>query len=142
MLCRVFCSPVLCGCSLRRWGALAGPLASCGRGGGTARSRSDPAAVACDPCRLFVHVSPHLPEHALRHLFEGFGTVASVVPREEESCYWVVRFEDAAAAADATNKLNNSNILGSVLTVEPSDSVNGALRPRFLGVVRPCSHPV
>eukprot|EP00892_Ulva_mutabilis_P009211 jgi/Ulvmu1/6662/UM003_0300.1 len=110
-----------------------GHPASCGRGCGTARSRGE-AAVAGDPCHLFVHVSPHLPEHAVRHLFEGFGTVVSVVPLEEESCYWVVRYEDAAAAAAATAKLNGSNILGSVLTVEPSDSVNGALRPHFLAV--------
>lgn len=105
------------------------------RGCGTSRSRGD--AATADPCRLFVHVSPHLPEHAVRHLFEGYGTVLSLMPLEDENCFWVVRFEDAAAAAAATSSLNGLNVLGSGLTVEPSDSVNGALRPRFLAVVRP-----
>lgn len=113
----------------------AGNPASGSRGAGTARSRGEAASV--DPCRLFVHVSPHLPEHAVRHLFEGYGTVLSLLPLEDDACFWVVRFEDAAAAAAATSNLNGLSVLGSGLTVEPSDSVNGALRPRFLAVVRP-----
>lgn len=72
----------------------------------------------------------------MRHMFERFGPLVSIMPLEEDNCYWVVRYDDAASAAAAAQELNGTNVVGSTLTVEPSDSINGALRPRFLAVVR------
>lgn len=95
-----------------------------------------PPTSICDSQLLLVHITRPLPEYALQHQFEAFGTVSSVKLLEEDGCYAMVRFEDPSCAASAVKGLHKSSMCGMTLTVEASDAPSSTLRAKFLSAVR------